>query len=244
MADFDFSQELNNYCSDDDACAEVINEFKDLTSLKNDEFKKTSRNLQGNGNVDSFFQAILYAIRHTSTEKLGSCENDGDVKYDIKLDGISKMFLLKEEMRLDLDIIHFENQCHQINHILNKNNLILRVFELKGKFCSLIKQDLDKKNVIRELSSCITKKYNGFHIVRMEYAKKLIQKFCHIDIIYKPVRKYTKIINCYFSIKLNYAFRSTFRKNSKKMHGTAFQCHFCSSYYRGKYKFDSHLDCC
>lgn len=37
FAGFDFSQELNNYCSDDDACAEVINEFKDLkkmTSLK------------------------------------------------------------------------------------------------------------------------------------------------------------------------------------------------------------------
>lgn len=30
LAGFDFSQELNNYCSDDDACAEVINEFKDL----------------------------------------------------------------------------------------------------------------------------------------------------------------------------------------------------------------------
>ena len=141
-------------------------------------------------------------------------------------------------MRLDLDIIHFENLCRQINHILNKNNLFLRVFELKDKFCSLIKQDLDKKNVIRDLSSCITKKYNGFHIVRMEYAKKLLQKICHIDIIYKPVRKCTEIFNCCFSNKLNYAFRSTFCENSKKKHGAAFQCRFCSSYYGGMHKFD------
>ena len=34
-------------------------------------------------------------------------------------------------MRLDLDILTFENQCHQINRILNKNNLFLRVFEPK-----------------------------------------------------------------------------------------------------------------
>ena len=71
-------------------------------------------------------------------------------------------------MRLDLDIINFENQCHQIDHILNKNNLFLRVFELKDKFRAIIKQDPDKKNVIRELLSCITEKYNGFHIARME----------------------------------------------------------------------------
>ena len=53
-------------------------------------------------------------------------------------------------------MLTFENQCHQINDILNKNNLFLRVFELKETFCSLIKQDPDKKNVIRELSGCIT----------------------------------------------------------------------------------------
>ena len=47
------------------------------------------------------------------------------------MDGIFEIFLLKENMRLDLDILTFENQCHQINRILNKNNLFLRVFEPK-----------------------------------------------------------------------------------------------------------------
>ena len=81
-------------------------------------------------------------------------------------------------MRIDLDILTFENQCYHINHILNKNNLSLGVFELKEKFRSLIKQDSDKKNVIRELSGCITEKYNGFHIVRLEFAKKANTKIC------------------------------------------------------------------
>ena len=46
-----------------------------------------------------------------------------ELQNNIKLDGISENFLLKENMQLDLDILTFENQCHQINHILNKNNL-------------------------------------------------------------------------------------------------------------------------
>ena len=221
----------------------MIDEFKD-SKKKVDEFKKSLINPQGNKNVDSFFYAILYAIRYSLTEKSEPIENDDELKSDVKLDRISEIVLLKEKIRLDFDMFNFENKCHQINHILNINNLFLRVFEPKDKFHSLIKQDPDKKNVIRELPSCITEKYNGFHIARMEFAKKLIQKFVSIDIVYKPVRKCTKIVNCYFSNKLNLAFRLTFSENSKIRHGAAFQCYFCSSYYGRKDKFDRHLDCC
>ena len=119
-------------------------------------------NPQGDENVDSLFYAILYSIRYTLTEKSDPCENDNELQNDTKLDGISEIFLMKENMRLDLDILTFENQCHQINHILNKNNLFLRVFELKEKFRSLIKLNPYKRNVIRELSGSITEKYNGF----------------------------------------------------------------------------------
>ena len=49
-------------------------------------------------------------------------------------------------MRLDLDILTFENQCHQINRVYRKLiSFFLRVFKLKEKFRSLIKQDPDKK---------------------------------------------------------------------------------------------------
>ena len=92
------------------------------------------------------------------------------------------------------------------------------------------------------MSGCITEKYNDFHIVQLEFVKKLTQKFVPIDIICKPVRKCTKIINCYFSSKLNLTFRSTFSENSKIRHGTAFQCYYCSDWYGRKDKFDRHLN--
>ena len=94
------------------------------------------------------------------------------------------------------------------------------------------------------MSDCITEKYNGFHIVRLEFVKRLTQKFVPIDIIYKPVRKCTEIINCYFSSKLNLSFRSNFSENSEIRHGTAFQCYYCANWYGRKDKFDWHLNCC
>ena len=57
-------------------------------------------------------------------------------------------------MRLDLDILNFENQYLKINQILNKNNLFFRVFELKEKFCCLIKQD----SILSEISQLVSLK--------------------------------------------------------------------------------------
>ena len=102
----------------------------------------------------------------------------------------------------------------------------MRIFELKEKFRCLIKQDSEKKNVLRDLSSCIIEKFNGFNIVRIEF-----------DIIYKP-----QIIECFFSLKINLVYRSTFSENKKIRPGAAFQCYFCSNYYGRKDKYDRHME--
>ena len=60
-------------------------------------------------------------------------------------------------MRLDLDILNLESQCSKINQILNKNNLFLCVFELKEKFCCLIKQDSEKK-ILSEIYQLVSLK--------------------------------------------------------------------------------------
>ena len=39
-----------------------------------------------------------------------------------------------------------------------------------------MKQDVKRKNIIRELSSCIFEKFNDFNIVRLEFDRKLRQK--------------------------------------------------------------------
>lgn len=58
-------------------------------------------------------------------------------------------FPLKKFLKLNLDIFTFENQCHVVNQILNKNNLFLRIFEQKSKFRYITEAKTDKKNRIR-----------------------------------------------------------------------------------------------
>ena len=43
--------------------------------------------------------------------------------------------------------------------------------------------------MLKKVSSCITKKFNGFHIVSLEYGKMLKKKFRPVDISFKPIKK-------------------------------------------------------
>ena len=113
-------------------------------------------------------------------------------------------------MRLDLSIQNFENQCHSVQELLKKNGLFLRVYKLKEKFRYLIKQNSEKKTVLRELSSCVIEKFNDFNIARTEFSKKLREQFRPINIIYKSVKKCN-----FFSKKLNLAFRVLYSEGQR-----------------------------
>ena len=245
FSDFDYDQEANNYCVEDDLHDIKIDEFKDYKS-RVDKFAKTLLNPQGLNNKDSFFCSILFAIRYRLTDKFDIVDNDEQIKADIGAEIFDEIYPLKDILKLDLDILNFENQCNKINQILNKNSLFLRVFEFKQKFHCLIKQDPEKKNVARELSVCIVEKFNGFATVRLEFDRKLRQKMSPIDIIYKPVKKENEIIECFFSSQMNLAYRASFNdsKGLKLKHGTAFQCYYCSHYFARKDRFDRHIENC
>ena len=63
---------------------------------------------------------------------------------------------------------------------------------------------------MRDLSNCIVEKLKGYNIICDEFKNKIRQTFHPIDISYKPVKRPDKITNCYFSEKLNLAFRASF----------------------------------
>ena len=230
LSGFDFSQEATNYYPDNETKEEVIDTFKD-SEKKVEEFKKTLVNPHRDDNSDSVFCAILYAICLQLTEKTNACDNENELKNEINKVYLSELFLIKDSLKLNFDILNFEQQCHRVNQILNKRNLFLKVYELKERFQSLVKQNPDKKNIARELSGCITNKYNGFNIFWLEQSKKIMRKFVPIEIIYKPAKNCNDVISCYFSNKINLAFRLTFSENGILRQGAVFQCHFCSNYY-------------
>ena len=69
FSDFDFDQEPNNYCNENEIRDLEIDNFKDYKS-KIENFVKTLFNPQGLNNVDSFFDAILFAIRYRLSGKV------------------------------------------------------------------------------------------------------------------------------------------------------------------------------
>ena len=167
--------EARNYLDSDEE-KEEIDEFANFES-KVISFKE-SLSLE---NPDSFFYSILYAIRNKKTDKFDSID-DENLKIDVGLALSQDLFEIKSLLRLDLDVLNFENQCFKINTILNKYDMFLRVFELKDKFRYLFKQNSEKKNVISEVSACVTERFNGFTIVRIEFDKKIRRNFTPVDL--------------------------------------------------------------
>ena len=79
---------------------------------------------------------------------------------------------IKETLELDLDIQNFDNQCFGVNNVLNKHRLFLRVYKLKDQFQALTIINSNKDNILTQVSSCLTEKFNRFCIVSIEQEKK------------------------------------------------------------------------
>ena len=132
MQDFNFDAlEARNYFDSDEE-EEEINEFANFES-KVKLFKESLNNPHGLENSDSFFYSILYAIRNKLTKKVDSVDEE-NLKEDVGLALFHDLFEIKSLLRLDLDILNFENQCFKVNTILSKYNMFLCVFELKDQF--------------------------------------------------------------------------------------------------------------
>ena len=74
ISDINFDQEANNY-NFDDFHEEKIDNFKDFTE-RLDKFKKTLCFPKEIQDENSFFYAILYAVRYHLTEKLDKVSDD------------------------------------------------------------------------------------------------------------------------------------------------------------------------
>ena len=134
--------EARNYFDSDEE-EEEIDEFANFES-KVTLFKESLIIPQGLENPDSFFYSILYAIRNKRIGKFDFID-DENLKVDVGLALSHDLFEIKSLLRLDLDVLNFENQYFKINTILNKYDMFLRVFELKDKFRYLFKQNSEKK---------------------------------------------------------------------------------------------------
>ena len=122
LSDFDFDQEPNNDCNENEIWDLSIDNFKDYKS-KVESFTKTLINPKGLNNKDSFFYSILFALTYHLKGKVTECEDD-EINEDTGSEIFNEIYPLKNMVKLGLDILNFENQCFEISQILNKNSFI------------------------------------------------------------------------------------------------------------------------
>ena len=93
-------------------------------------------------------------------------------------------------LQLDPSLVTFEMQCHMNDDLLMSENLLLRVSELRKKFCYVIKKVPKGKNAItKEQSACVEERFNGFQLVERLGKKERRHFYRPTDIVYKPVSK-------------------------------------------------------
>ena len=97
-----------------------------------------------NENINSFVNAILFAIRFDLEEKTNTCSLS-DLKQELAIKDNLFFQLNEEKFSLTLNNQKFNTQCHKINGVLAAYGYSLRVFELKGKFHHLIIKNKKKK---------------------------------------------------------------------------------------------------
>ena len=93
------------------------------------------------------------------------------------------------------------------------------MFELKNKFRHLAIKEPKKLYIVRQISSCITKKYNGFWVISIEFARKESKKSKPNDIIYKPTKNPEISPLCYFTQDISKAYHDFYSVGDRTKHG-------------------------
>ena len=70
---------------------------------------------------------------------------------------------IEKEIKLDRTLFGYFDRCFKLNEVLAKHNYFLKFFERRGTYRFLIKKKVQGKNeVIRNLSSSVLEKFNGY----------------------------------------------------------------------------------
>ena len=170
------------------------------------------------------------------------CSRKKRILSSVKTKGSLPGFLGKAFLK---SLSTFQAQWNVVNDLLMTKRSFLRVYELRKKFCYLIKKVPKTKNVVkRDLSAFIEERFNGFEIVRKLTEDQRKENFQLIDIVYKPVSKISQTINCYFSKSKRNAYRIVSGLKKGKGVTSADQCFTYNKFFIQKKYLEKHLQVC
>ena len=143
---------------------------------------------------------------------------------------------IEEEIKLDRTPFEYFDRCFKLNEVLAKHNYFLKFFERRDTYRFLIKKKVQGKNeVIRNLSSSVLEKFNGYEMIRNNLRSEERAELIPINVVYEPIYDETVPVPCYFTNEIHLAYISyigTFNKgNEQIIHRTVRQCCFCQIYF-------------
>ena len=134
-----------------------------------------------------------------------------------------------------------------VNELIEEKGLFLRIYERRDKFRFLIKKGVSGKNkVLRDLSSCIIRKFTVMRSPALSLERKK-KKLLPFDIVYESTTNEEDIC-CYYSDNIYLAYRSYYsrKKRGKEVieHPTARQCYYYDNFFSRKDSFETHAKTC
>ena len=192
------------------------------------------------------FYAVVYGLMYKKTDKvqLIKRENAQEVLGD------RSFFELKEiedSTMLDKSLFGYFSRCFAINQVLGKHGYFLRFFERRNQYQYLLRKKSQSKNqMLRELSTCTIRKFNGYEILKKNLEKKETKPHYSIDIL---VIILDKPLFCYFCPEIHVAYRSyieKFRNGSKYVtNASVRQCHYSNNFFvKSEEKMKHHISFC
>ena len=152
--------------------------------------------------------------------------------------------LAEGKFKFILDLPKFNNICYPINLILSKHDYFLRIFELKDKYRQLLMKEPGKQNVVRQLSSCLIEKYNGFQVISIEFDRKK-KKLSLFILFTKPTKRPEIDPICFYSndtAKAHTNFYSV--KNRNKCAFSCYECYYCRKFFLRQERQKRHKENC
>ena len=119
------------------------------------------------------------------------------------------------------------------------------MFELKSRFRHLTMKERKNQNIARQISSCITEKYNGFQTIPIEFARKERKKFKPIDVKYKPTKNPETSLLCYFTQDISKAYINFYnvKDKTRRAHG-CYECYYCRKLFLREERHKRHIENC
>ena len=172
-----------------------IEQFDEISNLHDEnECEMEVDDFQGSEDCLEKFQKTLFPKKEGQNQlyhvtllaleyKLNGSINSSDDLAKIVGQDLFKEINKPEKFKYIIDQQYFFNMCYHITMIEAKFGYFLRVYELKKKYRHLFVKETDQQKIVKQLSSYLIEKYNGFTVIRIEYEKKERKNFEPIDII-------------------------------------------------------------